>query len=1014
MQAKLQGNVGLQLDSVNAVCNKLADKIQRKAIVSLQQVYNYLGTAGYDYPTVASYSSTPSGTQPNPVATGPTLAGGQGNDTTPGVDFSPEPIPIATPGPTAGIGLDIGPTLSAPTQPEPITPGIVPQPVPELPPKMGPPTGGVLPSPIGGNVLPPITTVPPTTQPSPVSGDTSPAGSGGGVINPGYTPPGMTPPPSPVPQPTPTCPPGMYWHADPFAANGGECLPGVVGQGAQPAGQCPNGATYYEGAIPLQLPHGASVVRSSVRIPQSGDAANPCTIVGIQTIAPPTGQLTQTGLPCIYDPKYYPGASETNTPSKYIGRCAVQPAISWEEGQIPSQSDPTKWDIVEGMHWYHTPPPTHRGAAWWLIPHGWVLMQDPADGVMYTANGTCPNLCVQGEYSRYTFTCNQQPGGGGGVCVTPPSGGTCPAPQPLDCGADAKFPAIPGIDDGPKPCDQMNAAVDKIRGDALHFADVFKIKNGQVPPVQGVAAQIIGAIFGNTEPGMISTMMDRFGHWLEDLIKTSAGHLNCDPISLLPILINRAVFRFLNKWTDSVPDQLMNNMEQLSNFTCQSELPSGAAADRAYLMGEITLDDWQCYHKAAGDYLAPAKQMMRAGRTKPNVNEIIDLYRRELIDSDALDKRLCEHGVIDSSDRTDLINLADQYPHLTDLIRFMVRDVFDDSIVNDGNLDKDFDAKYTDVAKRLGKAIGLPDWYAKYAWRAHWQYPSYTQLREMVHRLRPDKYPADMAVDTPTMQKALEVDDHAPAYVKRLIEIAYRPMPEYDAERMYNIRQIDEDGLLGVYLDNGYNKDDSTARVEYAKTQRKFYDLQRAGYPSLRRLNQLYGQCLLDSSTLQDAMQKWVTSDDQLQEAMDAADINRQVNDRKVLIQNVRKEYRLGLLSDDGAAQQLAQGGIDPGCVGGLVRTFKGQRQKQPKQVPATTLCKWFGNRLITAEQMLLALQRLGYTEGDALNIVRECEIEQDQKQQKAQAAAAAKAQKIAASEAKAAAKAAKPAKPAK
>jgi hypothetical protein len=561
--------------------------------------------------------------------------------------------------------------------------------------------------------------------------------------------------------------------------------------------------------------------------------------------------------------------------------------------------------------------------------------------------------------------------------------------------------------EGGDPCEQIKAAIDKLGTAPAKIGDVITFL-GDVSGAQNpITGYITKAITGSDQP-ILPALVKRFADWVQKVVTDNSQGLDCDRAKLLPLAINKAVFGFIDKWLAVIPEQLTNELRQLSNTVCQSELPTANEADRGWLKDSITDEEWECFTKAEGKFIGPAKKLRDGDRTKASVKDVFDLMLREYINEDEAFKKLRALGLIKDEDIKDLYHLTTQWPTFSDLIRFMVRDVFNEQTVEDAKLDQGFEANYTEKARKYGKAAGVPDELAQYFWRAHWQIPSYTMLREMLFRLRPSEYPPDMAVTQDVMRKALEQDDWAPGFVKRMIEISYHNITRTDGIMMYMMHTIDDERFVGILQSDGYTEKDARTLQDHYKVKRRINDYLMGGYPTIKQAVHMYAQCNIDPETFTDVITKLATSDEQLTAAQEAADVARNVWERKQAVTTIQREFKLGLLSDTEATSQLAERGIDPGCIPGLVRRMRQNRQRASKYLTGAQLCKMRKYGLVSDQDQLQALIRQGWDTGDALRIVAQCDMDIASEAAKARDKEASAAAKKAATEAKASAKAAK------
>lgn len=647
------------------------------------------------------------------------------------------------------------------------------------------------------------------------------------------------------------------------------------------------------------------------------------------------------------------------------------------------------------------------------IPQGWCNLwgQDPATGgqlfgvwapcgctLWIPQGGGDAIVCCGPPPAGYCMVyANNQSGGVSppGPTPPPPSGPAaevCAAIATALCGVPAKDP--PAVPQAPSDdrCGFIEFFHQMMVGNVGSLGDYFKVMSGTVPAGDTVPT-MLKWLLGVNSPAL-PELASRLFTWAGNLNRKLSESLDCELAGTAALSTVHAMVAILDKYLPIIPPQYRELVKQALNFGCTYLLPSGSEADRAYLMAEIDQKTWECWHKAAGDLVKPAEKVMRSGREKPTAREYDLLYRRKYISQEQSATGMRRAGALDDDDAQLLRLLNDQWPGLADVIRMMVRDVADPDAVRRAGLDTDFEKKWQGKLKEFGDALGVPPDIALYYWRAHWKLPSATQLFEMLHRLRPDAADEFAGVTADDVREALKQDDMAPAWVDHLMAISYKVVTRVDARRMYTLHTIDDEQLQGYFQDEGYTERDARALVEFSREQRRVAELKASGLPSVRTMVTAYARGEAGTSDLMEVAQQLLPQPEQLDTAMQAADLARDLVNRRQQIAGIKRQYVSGLIGDDDTRQILFGIGVDPDEVEAFLFTWKILKQKKGKEPSAAMLCKWRYNGIITAAQQAAALVNVGWAPADALRIVKECEREIAEKEAKAAAKAAQDAAK--------------------
>lgn len=619
----------------------------------------------------------------------------------------------------------------------------------------------------------------------------------------------------------------------------------------------------------------------------------------------------------------------------------------------------------------------------------------PGQTSFYTNQiGTCPS--VYGEQQPT----NPNPGPTNPPTdPTPPGdptgggGGSCRAPKVPDCHAPEWPTPVPApVNDD--PCDLVNGYLNLSTSVGNFLSTV--IRWGTEGSVGGILVEnIVGSITGVKEPIMVS-----LSNWIQQQaaagVKFFGASVNAAGATerLVAACGIMTGYNFLNKWTGLTVPQAEADMIRRVNATMPYKLPSGGQADMLYMADEITKDQWRCFHEMDGSVVKWQEKVIHAGRTRLSPDQITELYRRQKISLTQWVDEMRQLGVTELRDRQRFLDRQQAQPQLQDVIRFMVRDVADKNIIDRFDLDSQFPDKWTGDLVKYGEQLGVTPDLAKYYWRAHWEIPSYTQLTEMMYRNRPGRVPEELEVTPKDVEDAITQNDMLPFWVKRMMNIGYQPLTRTDLSRAYAIRAVDDAELKSGLMDGGYQDADADILVRFYRRQRKLARVRTMGRLTPRIMVGKYAKGYISRSDLETYYLTLEYTLDEVDEALKFADLERSYQNRQAIVTRTKGEYRSGLIGPDVARNALINSGISLAEANMLISQWAPAKSPRSKQVSATQLCAWRSKRIITPEQQLQALIRVGYESIDAHRIVETCEAELTEKEMKAVAAAQEKARK--------------------
>jgi hypothetical protein len=173
------------------------------------------------------------------------------------------------------------------------------------------------------------------------------------------------------------------------------------------------------------------------------------------------------------------------------------------------------------------------------------------------------------------------------------------------------------------------------------------------------------------------------------------------------------------------------------------------------------------------------------------IGDLIRLKWRKLISDEEFIRR-AGHIRIKPHELDLILKAAQYFPSPQEVIRFAVREVFSDEIVDKFRLDEDIPETFLELADK----VGLSEEVATWTWRAHWILPSLTSGYEMLHR---------RIITKDELHLLLRTQDVMPYWRDKLIELSYRPLTRVDIRRMYDLGELDSQAVYESYLDYGYS-----------------------------------------------------------------------------------------------------------------------------------------------------------------------------------------------------------------
>lgn len=195
-----------------------------------------------------------------------------------------------------------------------------------------------------------------------------------------------------------------------------------------------------------------------------------------------------------------------------------------------------------------------------------------------------------------------------------------------------------------------------------------------------------------------------------------------------------------------------------------------------------------------------ARQLHQKAVATLDAVDVMRLWRLGKISLEERNKRLKALG-FQENDFKLLEELTLVYPSADDIVRFAVREVFDEEVVRRYGYDQDIPKEYLEWAKKLG----LSEEFARMYWRAHWEIPSPTQAIELLSR---------GIIDPEDFDTVLKIHDIAPWWRPRMLALAFDPYTRVDTRRMYELGILSDDDLVKAAKAVGYATEDDIEKLK--------------------------------------------------------------------------------------------------------------------------------------------------------------------------------------------------------
>ena len=265
-------------------------------------------------------------------------------------------------------------------------------------------------------------------------------------------------------------------------------------------------------------------------------------------------------------------------------------------------------------------------------------------------------------------------------------------------------------------------------------------------------------------------------------------------------------------------------------------------------------------------------------------------------------------------------------------------------------------------------------------------------MGEMLARLRPDRpemeeFDAKLAGVEPNLQnlaeanrplfvtpadvaEALQVDDMAPGWVPKLMEISTNPINRTDAVRAFMIGAFDEKRLYHAFRDVQYSERDAKTLVEFYKQDKARRNRNLSGTWSIRKTLGYFKKAAITREEARVQLRPMFPSEKAVDETLDAAELEIAAEVKQTQLRGLRRGYMFGEFTRSAAIQLMRQWGMDATQADRTLLVWEVERDSRFKQPTVAMLTKWHKNGVIDVEEFRRRLVNLGYKLVDADRIV--------------------------------------------
>jgi len=289
---------------------------------------------------------------------------------------------------------------------------------------------------------------------------------------------------------------------------------------------------------------------------------------------------------------------------------------------------------------------------------------------------------------------------------------------------------------------------------------------------------------------------------------TLTSMLGCQGNGLQNGIMTLTAVAALTEGTNVNFDDLLLPVRYALHSACpvrQLEPERAIAAWLSNAIGEGVLNE----HFAIAGYCPEATLWYKqAARSKFVPDQIIDLWRRGIINENGVNTYLRRLGYVDDEYVQGIKDLARTLPTPADANRLMHNGFYSPAYQAQLGLDAEFPARYTAPIKRLFNSAGFTDTDAQSVFAASFRNPGIGELETIWHRLRPRPGHTGESTLYTQLVAALGTHDLPPYWQEQILATIYRPIDQRHLTQAYNLGGFSDEQATDALASNGYSDAD--------------------------------------------------------------------------------------------------------------------------------------------------------------------------------------------------------------
>jgi hypothetical protein len=400
---------------------------------------------------------------------------------------------------------------------------------------------------------------------------------------------------------------------------------------------------------------------------------------------------------------------------------------------------------------------------------------------------------------------------------------------------------------------------------------------------------------------------------------------------------------FLKNYLQTASQGMSGNLIQQLNKDYRPNLPDANAIVQAAFIAPEKTGEIREILKRFGLKDSDIDLLFIARYQLYDIQMVQTLYLRKIIDKEKAYERLREMGFTDTRIE-EMMATWEIIPGPQDLLMMVAKEAFEPDEIARYGLSEEFPEAQSEWLTKQGLSRF---WQEKY-WQAHWDYPSYQQVLNLLYR------GIITEEDVNQFYRVIEIPTY---WREKLTKANYLTYTRVDTRRMHQMGVLSDEELVEAYKSQGYDQEKAEKMAEFTKR----YNNQSSKAVTQSQITKAYGNDMISRDDAMALLMQLKYGQEQADFILMNIDFDKAIDLQNLYVNAIKAKHTDNLLTDNEARTQLNQLNLPGARIDALMTSWIAIRDTKAKLPSKTDLDKFFKAGTIKEDDYKNEMYKLGY-----------------------------------------------------